>query len=237
MIDILAIGAHPDDIELGCGGLLLHQKSLGDSICMLDLTKGELGTRGTADIRQKEASVASEIIGVTDRINLGFRDGFFDIDEHHVTEVVRIIRLKKPQIILCNSIDDRHPDHSKAAELVRKSCFYSGLLKFETDYMGEKQEVWRPKALYHYIQFKYIRPDFLYDITPHYEQKMKAIKAHASQFYNPESREPETLISSQEFLDFLEARMIEFGRIIGVKYAEGFNVSRIPSVDNIHSLK
>lgn len=237
MIDILAVGAHPDDVELGCGGTLLKQKALGHRICIADLTEGELGTRGNAEIRSEEARRASEILKLDDRINLKFRDGFFKIDEEHISEIVRVIRDKRPKIILCNALEDRHPDHGKAAELVKQACFYSGLAKFETSFNGSKQKVWRPNSVYHYIQFKYLRPDFLVDITDFYDDKMESIKAHKSQFFDPNSNEPETLISSEEFLDFLNARMIEFGRILGVKYAEGFNVQRIIGVNNLIDLK
>lgn len=237
MVDILAIGAHPDDVELACAGTLLRQKSLGHTISILDLTEGELGTRGNAEIRNKEAQVAAEILGLEDRINLKFRDGFFQVDEYHITELVKIIRFKRPGIILCNAIEDRHPDHGRAAELVKKACFYSGLSKFETSYNGEKQVVWRPNSVYNYVQFKYIRPDFLVDITPFYEIRLKSILAHKSQFFNPDSGEPETLISGQDFLDFIEARAKEFGRILGVKYAEGFNIQRIPGISDLKILK
>lgn len=237
MTDILAIGAHPDDVELGCGGTLLRQKSKGNSIVILDLTEGELGTRGNAEIRKEEAARASEILQLDDRLNLGFRDGFFQADEAHIAEVVKIIRRLKPRIILCNAVEDRHPDHGKAAELVRQACFYSGLTKMETTYNGQTQEVWRPKAVYNYIQFKYLRPDFLVDITDFYDAKMKSILAHKSQFYDPNSDEPETMISSKGFLEFLDARMIEYGRILGTRYAEGFNIQRIPGVDDLMDLQ
>jgi bacillithiol biosynthesis deacetylase BshB1 len=237
MIDILAIGAHPDDIELSCAGTLLKQKSLGNSISIVDLTAGELGTRGSAEIRLKEARDAAVILGVEDRMNLGFRDGFFDVDEEHIKALACVIRHKKPRIVLCNALEDRHPDHGKGADLVQKACFYAGLVKMETEYQGQLQEVWRPQAVYHYIQFKYIRPDFLVDISAFYEEKMKSIKAYKSQFYDPTSNEPETMISSKEFLSFLDARMVDFGRILGVKYAEGFNIMRIPGVSDLLHLK
>ncbi|MEQ8324421.1 MAG: bacillithiol biosynthesis deacetylase BshB1 [Vicingaceae bacterium] len=236
LTDILAIGAHPDDIELSCSGSLIKHIQQGKKVSMVDLTRGELGTRGSAQLRVEEAELARSIIGAEDRLNLGFRDGFFKVDEEHLREVVKVIRLKKPAIILCNAVDDRHPDHGKGAELVKQACFYSGLMKFETKWEGSMQEVHRPKALYHYIQFKYIRPDFLVDITAQHELKMKAIKAFSSQFYDPTSDEPDTLISSKGFLDFIEARMLEFGRIIGVKHAEGFTAQRIPGVEDLFSL-
>lgn len=237
MIDILAIGAHPDDVELGCGGILLKQKRQGSSIKILDLTEGDLGTRGNPELRKKEAQAANDIMGFGERLNLGFRDGFFQVDENHIREVVKVIRQLKPKIILCNALEDRHPDHGKAADLIKKACFYSGLVKFETSQEGEKQDVWRPESIYHYVQFKYLRPDIIIDITEEYEIKMKAIMAHKSQFFDPMSNEPETMISSKEFLEFLDARMIEFGRVIGVKYAEGLNIHRIPSIENLHHLK
>lgn len=237
MTDILAIGAHPDDVELSCSGTILREIGNGKKVAILDLTKGELGTRGDAETRMREASVAAGILGIETRINLGFKDGFFAEDEHHIKEVVKIIRLLKPRLILCNATEDRHPDHGRAASLIRKSCFYAGLVKFTTEHEGKQQEVHRPDAVYNYIQFKYIRPDFLVDISEFYETKMKSIKAYRSQFYNPESDEPETMISSKGFLDFIEARMIEYGRILGVKYAEGYTVNRIPGVSNLFDLK
>ena len=237
MTDILAIGAHPDDIELSCAGTLLREMKKGKKVSILDLSKGELGTRGNGETRMHEASVAAEILGIDGRINLEFKDGFFTEDELHIREVVKIIRLLKPEIVLCNAVEDRHPDHGRAASLIAKSCFYSGLVKFQTEYKGMKQEVHRPKAVYNYIQFKYIKPDFLVDISEFYDTKMKSIQAYSSQFYNPDSKEPETMISSKGFLDFIEARMIEYGRILGVKYAEGYTASRIPGVESLFDLK
>ena len=237
MIDILAIGAHPDDIELSCAGTLLKQISQGNSVAILDLTQGELGTRGNGPLRLKEARIAADILGVQDRDNLNFKDGFFELNEAHIRAVVEVIRDKKPRIILCNAVDDRHPDHGRGAELVKKACFYSGLVKFETKKDGNIQETWRPESIYNYIQFKYIRPDFLVDITAHFDKKMASVKAYESQFYNPDSDEPETMISSKGFLEFIEARAIEFGRIIGAKYAEGFTVQRIPEVTDLNHLK
>ena len=235
--DILAIGAHPDDIELSSSGTLIKHVKAGKKVSMLDLTRGELGTRGNADLRVQEAEAARRIIGAEDRMNLAFRDGFFKVDEDHIREVVRIIRLKKPKIILCNATEDRHPDHGRAADLVQEACFFSGLRKFESQWEGHEQEIHRPKALYNYIQFKYIRPDFVVDISDHFEEKMKAIQAFSSQFYDPRSDEPESLISTEGFLEFIKARMRDYGRIIGVNHAEGFTAQRIPGVDDLLSLK
>ena len=237
MTDILAVGAHPDDIELSCAGTLLREISNGKKVAILDLTKGELGTRGNGETRIREAAASAQILGIDVRLNLGFKDGFFINDEIHIKEVVKIIRLLKPRVVLCNAVDDRHPDHSRAASLIKDACFYAGLVKFKTEYEGIQQEVHRPKAVHHYVQFKYIRPDFLIDISEFHETKMKSIFAYKSQFHNPESKEPETLISSQGFLDFIEARMIEYGRILGVKYAEGFTTTRIPGIESLSDLK
>ena len=235
--DILAIGVHPDDVELGCAGTLLRQIELGNSIVIADLTEGDLGTRGSNVIRRRESDMAAKILGISDRQNLKMRDGFFRVDEEHILSVVSLIRKYKPRIVLCNAIEDRHPDHGRAAELISQACFYSGLRKIETKEGGKVQHAWRPVHIYHYVQFKYLRPDFLVDITPYYDTKMKAVKAYKSQFYDPKSDEPETMISSKAFLDFLDARMIEFGRIIGVRYAEGFTVKRIPAVEDLNHLK
>ena len=237
LTDILVFGAHPDDIELGCAGTLIKHIRNGRSVSLVDLTKGELGTRGTAEIRLREAEEARAIIGASDRLNLAFRDGFFKVDEEHIRKVVEIIRLKKPAIVLCNATDDRHPDHGRAATLIREACFYAGLAKFKTSWEDKAQEVHRTENVYHYVQFRYIRPQIIVDITDTYDEKMKSILAFVSQFYNPDSKEAETLISSRDFMDFVDARLKEFGRIIGTKYAEGFTSVRIPAVDDLLTLK
>lgn len=235
-LDILAIAAHPDDIELACSGTLIHHIQLGKKVGVLDLTQGELGTRGNASLRLKEAQKASEILGITLRDNLGFDDGFFQNDKNHQLEIIKKIRQYQPEIVLCNAVTDRHPDHGRAAELVSNACFYSGLVKIETILDSHIQMPWRPKAVYHYIQDKHQKPDFVFDISDYMDQKMESIKAFKSQFYDPQSTEPHSPISSKDFLDFVKARAAEFGRQIGVKYAEGFTSKRYLGIKNLFDL-
>lgn len=235
-LNILAFGAHPDDIELSAGGTLALHVKMGQTVGLVDLTYGELGTRGNKEIREEEAKNASEIIGASMRMNMGFKDGFFENNEFHQKELIRVIRHYRPDIVLCNAIDDRHPDHGRASKLVSDSCFYSGLRRIETQWSGESQEAWRPKAVYHYIQFYDLKPDFLVDISQVFQTKMDSIKAHASQFYNPHSNEPDTLISSPEFLTNIQNRASYFGQYIGVKYAEGYMVERYPGVRSLSDL-
>ena len=236
-IDILAIGVHPDDVELSCSGTIAKHIAMGKTIGILDLTKGELGTRGNAEIRTREANNAAAILGVQFRKQLDFKDGFFESNEVHQKQIIEILRLHQPDIILCNAIDDRHPDHGRAAKLVADACFYGGLIKIETFHQGQIQTAWRPKAVYHYIQDNFIHPDFVIDISNFMEMKHKAIMAFASQFYNPNSNEPVTPISSKEFLEHLNSKMAIWGRAIGVAYAEGFTVNRYPGVDSLFDLK
>ena len=193
-LDIVAFGAHPDDVELGCAGTILKEISLGKKVGIVDLTRGELGTRGSAAIRHQEATAAAEILGVTVRENLDMRDGFFTNDEQHQLAVIKMIRKYKPEIVLCNAIDDRHIDHAKGSKLVSDACFLSGLVRIETDIDGVKQEAWRPKLVYHYIQWKNSSPDFLVDISGFVNLKLESIKAYKSQFFDPNNNEPETLI-------------------------------------------
>ena len=228
MIDILVILAHPDDAELCCAGTLLSSIEDGLKVGMVDLTRGELGTRGSAELRDKEASVAASILGVSIRENMNFRDGFFSNDDAHRMELIRVIRKYRPEIILCNAIMDRHPDHSKASQLVYDSYFLSGLRKILTD-----QDVWRPKAIYHYIQFKSINPDFVVDVSDYMVKKIEAVRAYKSQFFDPNSNEPETIISSKSFLDSIEYRASDLGRLSGVNYAEGFTVERVPVISSL----
>ncbi|MBL7923609.1 MAG: bacillithiol biosynthesis deacetylase BshB1 [Bacteroidia bacterium] len=235
-IDLLAIGAHPDDIELGAGGTVIKEVMKGRKVGLLDLTRGELGTRGSAELRDQEAALSAEIMGVEFRTNLGYRDGFFTNDEFHQLELIRYIRYYCPEIIICNAISDRHIDHGKGSHLVSTSCFLSGLSRIETEWEGTIQKAWRPRAVYHYIQDRYIKPDFVIDISQQMELKMKAVLAFKSQFYNPESNEPETAISSKSFLEFLYGRAIEMGRPAGFHYAEGFTVERFPGTDSLFSL-
>lgn len=235
-LDILAIGVHPDDVELGCSGTLMKHIDKGYKVGILDLTKGEMGTRGTVADRMKEVAASSKIMGIHVRENLGFRDGFFKNDEKHQLELIKVIRRYKPTIIISNAKYDRHPYHGRSAELTREAWFLAGLRKIDTKDGGKKQEAYRPKAVYHYIQAIHAEPQLVVDITDYYERKLKAIHAFKSQFYDPKSKEPKTFISSPEFLKFVEARAIHFGVPIGVKYAEAFTVNRIPGVDDLVGL-
>lgn len=236
-LDILAFGAHPDDVELGCAGTILKEVSLGKKVGIVDLTRGELGTRGTAETRDQEASAAAKILGVSVRENLQMRDGFFVNDEKHQREIIKMIRKYQPEIVLCNAIDDRHIDHSKGSKLVSDACFLSGLIKIETELDGEKQLAWRPKVVYHYLQWKNIEPDFVVDITGFNEKKIASILAYRTQFYDPESNEPESPISSKNFLESLSYRSRDLGRLTGVEYAEGFTVERYLAVNSLGDLR
>ncbi len=235
-LDILAFGAHPDDVELGCGGTIAKEVSLGKKVGIIDLTRGELGTRGTAETRDMESAKAAEILGIAVRENLNMRDGFFVNDEEHQLAVIRMIRKYQPNIVLCNAIDDRHIDHGKGSKLVSDACFLSGLMKIETEYDGKKQQAWRPIAVYHYMQWKNLQPDFVVDISGFNEKRVEAILAYSSQFYNPNSTEPETLIATKNFLESLNYRPQDFGRLIGKDYAEGFNVERYLGVNSLGDL-
>lgn len=236
-LDILAIGIHPDDVELSCSGTILKHTEFGKKVGILDLTRGELGTRGNPELRTKEAKASAKILGVEIRTQLNFKDGFFENNATHQLEVIKQIRLHQPEIILCNAISDRHPDHGRAAKLVAEACFYSGLVKIETTYANnELQPAWRPKAVYHYIQDNFIHPDFVIDVTKYTEKKKESIMAYSSQFYNPNSNEPQTPISSKEFLDSLYSKMSIWGRSIGVAYAEGFTANRYIGVNNLFDL-
>ncbi len=235
-LDILAFGAHPDDIELGAGGTLIAHVHQGKSVGLIDLTHGELGTRGNKEIRLQEAAKAKEIIGAVTRMNLGMADGFFQNDEKHQKEIIRIIRHFRPEIVICNAPSDRHPDHGRASQLVSDACFYAGLTKISTQWVGKHQEAWRPRFVYHYIQYYDLKPDILVDISNFIDLKMEAIKAHQSQFYNPNSNEPQTLISQPEFLDNVINRASYYGQYIRVKYAEGFITQRISGVKSLFDL-
>jgi len=235
-LDILAIGAHPDDVELGCGATIAKEVSLGKKAGILDLTRGELGTRGSAEIRDNEAKTAAGILGISVRENVAFADGFFVNDKEHQLKIIEIIRKYRPEIVLCNAIDDRHIDHPKGSKLVSDACFLSGLRKIKTTLDGEKQEAWRPKQVYHYIQWKNIEPDFVVDVSDFIDIKLKAIKAYGSQFYDPNSKEPASPISSKNFIESVIYRAQDLGRLVGTQYAEGFNSERyvaIKSFDNL----
>lgn len=235
-LDILAVGAHPDDVELGCGATLAKEIAKGKKVGILDLTRGELGTRGSAEIRDIEAKNAAKILGVSIRENLALADGFFENDKNNQLEIIKVIRKHQPSIVLCNAIDDRHIDHSKGSKLVSDACFLSGLRKIETSINNKNQEAWRPKQVYHYIQWKNLEPDFVVDVSGFIETKLNAVKAYSSQFYNPDSKEPSSPISSKNFLDSITYRAKDLGRIIGVDYAEGFNVERYIAVNYLDDL-
>ena len=238
-IDILAFGAHPDDVELSCGGTIYKEIQNGKTVGIIDMTKGELGTRGSVAIRKEEAAHAAELLGVSFRENLNFSDGFIVNDKAHQLEVIKQIRQYQPEIVLCNAIDDRHIDHGKASKLVSDACFLSGLVKIETHSVGstDLQEPWRPKSIYHYIQWKTLQPDFVVDISAQIDQKMAAVLAYASQFYDPNSQASETPISSQNFIESIRYRAADLGRLVGVDFAEGFNVERLPAIDSLFDLK
>ncbi len=235
-LDILAFGAHPDDVELGAGATIAKEISLGKKVGIVDLTRGELGTRGSADLRDIEAANAAKILGVSVRENVGFADGFFTNDKKHQLEIIKMIRKYQPEIVLCNAIDDRHIDHPKGSKLVSDACFLSGLLKIETEVEGKQQEKWRPKQVYHYIQWKNIDPDFVVDVTGFMDAKIESVKAYSSQFFDPTSKEPETPITSKNFIDSIGYRANDLGRLIGVESAEGFTTERYVAVENLSKL-
>jgi bacillithiol biosynthesis deacetylase BshB1 len=236
-LDILAFGAHPDDVELGCGATIAKEVAKGKAIGIVDLTRGELGTRGTAETRDQEAKDASRILGVTVRENLAFADGFFVNDKPHQLEVIKMIRKYQPEIVLCNAIEDRHIDHGKGSQLVSDACFLSGLLKIETELDGQQQKQWRPKQVYHYIQWKNLEPDVVVDVSEFIDTKMESVLAYTTQFYDPDSNEPQTPISSKNFTDSIIYRARDLGRLIGVEYAEGFTSGRYITVDSLFDLK
>jgi N-acetylglucosamine malate deacetylase 1 len=232
-LDILVLAAHPDDAELGCGGTVAMHVAMGQSVGIVDLTRGELGTRGTISTRDKEASEGAKILGIAIRENLNLKDGFFRNSLEEQVAVVKVIRKYQPEIILANAIHDRHPDHGKGADLAFESAFLSGLPKFETSDAGKSQSAWRPKVLYHYIQSQYIEPDFIVDVSDFWDTKMNAIRAFKTQFYDPASTDPDTYISNPGFLKMVESRAQELGHAIGVKYGEGFTVRRFLGVKSL----
>lgn len=237
-LDILAIGAHPDDVELGCGATIAKEVSKGKKVGIIDLTRGELGTRGTAQTRDSESAEASKILGVAFRHNMDFADGFFVNDKMHQLELVKMIRKYQPEIILCNAIHDRHIDHAKGSSLVSDACFLSGLMKIETeDDKNNLQNAWRPKQVYHYIQWKNLQPDVVVDVTGFMAVKMNAVMAYKTQFYDPKSNAPETPISSKNFTDSIDYRARDLGRLIGVEHGEGFTVERYVAVNSLFDLK
>jgi bacillithiol biosynthesis deacetylase BshB1 len=231
-LDILAIAAHPDDVEISAGGTVLKSIQQGKKVGIVDLTRGELGSRGSGDLRMIEAEAASKILGISARVNLGLADGFFEKNEASLRKIIEQIRIYRPEIVLTNAPSDRHPDHGRASQLVREACFYSGLRKIETG-----QEAWRPKSVYMFNQDYYNKPDFVVDVTEFWETKMEALKAYGSQFFDPSSKEPKTPISGEEFFDFLRARSMDFGRPAGYLLAEGFMVDRTLGVEDLFHLK
>lgn len=235
-LDILAIGAHPDDVELGCGATLAKEINSGKKIGILDLTRGELGTRGSASIRDKEASRAAKILGASVRLNLGFDDGFFVNDAAAQLEVIKVIRKYQPTMVLCNAVSDRHIDHAKGSSLASDACFLSGLAKIETTFEGNRQKAWRPKFVYHYIQWKNIEPDVVVDVTGFLDKKLEAVFAYESQFHKEENDEPETPISTSNFKDSISYRAQDMGRLIGVAHGEGFTAERYVAVDSLFKL-
>ncbi len=235
-LDILAIGAHPDDVELGCAATIAKEIFLGKKVGIIDLTRGELGTRGSAEIRDQEATTAAKILGVEVRENLAFADGFFVNDKEHQLEVIKMIRKYQPDIVLCNAIDDRHIDHGKGSNLVSDACFLSGLRKIETNVGGKSQNAWRPKHVYYYIQWKNLEPDFVVDVSGFIDKKIEAVKAYSSQLYDPKSKEPVSPITSKNFLESITYRAQDLGRLIGVTHAEGFTAERYVAIDSLNKL-
>ena len=237
-LDILVFGAHPDDAELGAGATIAKEVANGKKVGIVDLTRGELGTRGSAAIRDKESDIAGQILGVAFRENLEFADGFFVNDKRHQLAIIQVLRKYRPDIVLCNTIDDRHIDHAKGSKLVSDSCFLSGLIKIDTKMEGDDrwQDPWRPKHVYHYIQWKNIQPDFVVDVSGFIDKKVEAIMAYSSQFHDPQSEEPETPISSKNFLESVTYRARDLGRLIGVEHAEGFTSERFPGIKNLNDL-
>jgi len=236
-LDILVFAVHPDDAELGCSGTILKHIAAGRKVGIIDLTRGELGTRGTAEIRDEEAARSAKILGLHVRENLGMRDGFFKNDEEHQLQVIRSIRKYRPEIILANALHDRHPDHGRAGDLINDAVFLSGLAKVPTELDGKKQSPWRPEMLLQYIQDRYIEPDILIDVTDFWDKKMESIHAFSTQFFNPDNDDDGTYISSPEFLKIIDARARDLGKYIGATYAEGFTSRRYLGVDDLFQLK
>ena len=230
-LDILVFGAHPDDVELGCAGTIIKEVQNGKRVGITDLTRGELGTRGTRETRDSETRIATEIMGVSIRENMNFKDGFFKDDEEHKIALIKKIRKYRPDIVITNAVSDRHPDHPRSSQISVDACFLSGLEKIETG-----QKPWRPRAIYHYIQFNNLTPDIVVDITDQMKLKLQAVKAYSSQFYNPDSKESETIISSSEFLESVTYRAQDLGRQSNCEYAEGFISHQIPTVISLLDL-
>lgn len=235
-LDILAFGAHPDDVELGCAGALLVSVAQGKKVGIIDLTKGELGTRGTTSQRLKEAQLAAQVMGIDVRENLGLPDGFFENNKENQFAIIEIIRKYQPSIILCNAPEDRHPDHGRASQLIVDAAFLSGLIKIQTTHHGQLQTPWRPTQVFHYIQSRNLTPHFVVDISAFMDKKMEAILAHSSQFYNADSKEPDTFISGNSFLEFVKGRAKELGHQIGVDFAEGFITQKLIGIRSFDAM-
>lgn len=235
-VDILAFGVHPDDLELGCGGTILAAIAEGKKVAVVDLTRGELGTRGTADIRTQEALNAAKILGIEHRENLDMRDGFFQNDEENIRKVIVAIRKYQPTVVLCSAPEDRHPDHGRSSKLIVDAAFLSGLRRIETEYNGGPQEKWRPANVFHYIQDRYLKPDFVFDISAQFEQKMRAVLCYTTQFNTTDSSEPSTYISNPDFLDVIKARALMFGKRIGVTFAEGYITQKMIGISSFDDI-
>ncbi len=233
-LDILVLAAHPDDTELSCGGTVAAHVAQGKKVGIIDLTRGELGTRGTPEIRAQEAADAQHVLGVSVRENMGFADGFFVNDEEHQRALIRVLRKYQPDMVLANALSDRHPDHARAAALARDACFFAGLRKIETEEEGKPQPAWRPARLYHFIQSVYQKPDIVVDISAYWETKMRAVQCFKSQFDSSDTKEPQTFLTTPIFLQFVEARARELGHAIGVAYGEGFNVEKQIGVKSLY---
>jgi len=226
-VDILAFGVHPDDVELGCSGTIISAVAEGKKVVVIDLTQGELGTRGTAETRKKEAVDAAIAMGILRRENLEMADGFFQNDETNLRKVITAIRKYQPEIVLCNAPEDRHPDHGRSSKLVSDAAFLAGLRKIETEADGDAQGAWRPKYVFNYIQDRYLKPDFVMDISASFEQKMKSILCYTTQFNTTDKNEPQTYISNPDFMDVIRSRALMFGKRIGVQYAEGYITTKM----------
>jgi len=235
-LDILAFGVHPDDVELGCSGTIMAALAEGKKVGIVDLTRGELGTRGTAETRKQEAAAAAAIMGVTVRENLGMADGFFQNDEKHQCMVIEVIRKYRPEIILANAPEDRHPDHGRSAKLVSDAAFLAGLRKIETTENGQSQEAWRPTYVFHYIQDRFIQPSFVVDITAYMDKKIESVLAYTTQFNSTGGDEPQTYISTPQFLETVKARAMMLGKRIGVGYAEGYITEKIIGINSFDAI-
>ncbi len=235
-LHILAIAAHPDDIELGCAGTLIKHARKGQAVGIVDLTQGELGTRGSAELRLQEAAAAAKVMGMAVRENAGMADGFFRNDKEHQLQLVKYIRKYQPEIVVANALEDRHPDHGKGGRLIADACFLAGLSKIKTELDGVEQKAWRPKRVFHMIQDRMLEPTFLVDISDCFDTKLEAIQCYQSQFHNPASNEPMTYIATGEFLKQIEYRDVILGKRIGTKYAEGFVCENVPGIEDLDQL-